>query len=105
MTHPAIVSKFQRITCCTSYRIPSAGGWMWLHARECPEYPNAKVKDTHPEMFQGPKPTRLRPLEPHAACRAAFADGGTPCSRCRPLLSPTDYDLEHSDEAPDWGEG
>jgi hypothetical protein len=101
--HPAITSKFEQITCCRPERVHTGSGQRWWHRRDCAEYPNQKMRDTHPELFQGPPTARVAPLQPHAACRAAFADGGTPCSRCAPLLSPTDYDLHHSDAAPDWG--
>lgn len=103
--HPSVISKFEQIECCGPHRIPGPGGWMWIHDRACAEYPNQKMKETHPELFKGPAPKRLRPLQPHAACRAAFADGGTPCSRCQPLLAPTAYDEAHMDDAPDWGQG
>lgn len=105
MTHPAIISKYERVTCCRTQRVPTGGGWHWYHDRHCATYPNAKLRETHPELFQGPPPRQLRPLQPHAACRAAFADGGTPCSRCAPLLAPTDYDEFHRDGAADWGQG
>lgn len=101
--HPSVISKFEEIECCLPERVPTGSGWHWFHSRTCAEYPNQQMRHTHPELFKGSASKRLRPLEPHAACRAAFADGGTPCSRCQPLLAPTPYDEAHADDAPDWG--
>jgi hypothetical protein len=102
--HPSVMSKFERIDCCRPDRVPTGGGWHWYHDRHCAIYPNQKMRETHPELFKPPPAwVRLSPLQPHDACRLAHADGGTPCSRCAPILAPTAYDEAHSDDASDWG--
>ena len=101
--------------CEPRYRAHTPTGPSWFHLADCTISPHQKVRtksqqrvtretlalaeahrgeDRRTALYIVPRRSRLPASVVHQACKAAYADGAHPCSRCLPLLHPAICECE-----------